>query len=248
MSNSYITMEESDTGKKIRGILRTIGGEDVFMQAIVMYRGGIFNPLLLVAQDLGVAPITTMFTAKEDETQSTTATHYRVLSREKFDATTYGVDSTLEKNITTTTDNTTVINCARFFMPERFGEMLNLDGGTVKFQALVYLKSANASGTAYLQQIIFKLRKLTANDTYTDLATKTVTVNLSTTTTDYSIFALVVAYAPVIDDSTIDTDEQLVLEITTNGKGSSASYACYHKLDFTVGTEHTTVEIYTEEG
>jgi hypothetical protein len=241
-------MEESETGRKVRGILRTIEGNDVFVQAVYLIRSGIFNPLLLVAQDLGVAPITTMFTAKEDETQSTTATHYRVLSREKFDASTYGVDATLEKNTTGTSDNSTIINGARFFLPERFGELLNLDGGTAKFQALVYYKSANASATATFQQLIFKLRKLTANDTYTDLATKTVTLNLATTTTDYSVSALVVAYAPIIDDSFVDTDEQLVLEISTNGKTSNASYACYTKLDFSPGYENTTVELYTEEG
>lgn len=247
MTNSYITMEEADSGKKVRGVLRTVEGESVFMQGVVMYRAGIFNPLLLVAQDLGVASITTMFTAKEDNSQGSTATHYRVLAREYFDATTYGVDSTLEKYITGTGDNTTIIDAARFFLPERFGESLNLDGGTVKFQTLVYLKAVS-DGTAYLQQIIFKLRKLTANDTYTDLATKTVTLTLSTATTDYSIFALVVAYTPIIAASTVDTDEQLCLEITTTGKTSTADHACYHKLNFAPGTENTSIELYTEEG
>jgi hypothetical protein len=248
MANDSIKIEESEAGQLIRTVSRTIDGETVHMQGVVLYRAGLNTAFLVYAQDMGYARITTMFNAKEDNSQATTNSHARVLSRDTFPLDVIGADSTLEKTTQSTSDNTTVIDAARFFLPETVVESLNLDGATVKFCALVDQKSNNGSGTANLQQVIFKLRKLTANDTYTDIATATVTVNQTTTATSYGTPYSVVAYAPAIAGSTLDTDEQLVLEITTKGKISNASYICTHRLSFTVGQGYTFVELYHEEG
>lgn len=194
----------------------------------------------LYAQHSGTSTNTLPFTAKYDEAQTTSATQYQVLTRRLHPDSLVSVVSSREYTTTSTGDNTTLVNGIKFFLDESFAATLTIVK-SVRFRTVIQLKSSNASGTAYLQRVIFKLRALTANDTYRDLAEKTVTVNASTTSTSY-VNEAVIGVVKIDTDQALTTGEKLVLEITTDGKGSSGSYTTYHNILFTAGSSETYVE------
>jgi hypothetical protein len=184
--------------------------------------------------------ITLPFTAKADDGQSTTATQAQVMTRRQAPASLANAVSAKEVSSTSTADNTTFINAMRFFVDEKFLSTVNVLG-TVRFKTLIQVKSSSASGTAYLQRVTFKLRALTANDTYRDIATRTVTVNFSTTSTSY-VDKEVIATVEITSDQSIATGEKLLVEVSTDGKGSSASYTTYHNIKFTINSAESYVE------
>lgn len=244
MADTEIRVSDRSSGEYVRTIEKTINSLDVNQQVITPFAGGILQNLRLYVQDLGDDTITLPFTAKSDESQSTSATQSQILTRELLPYDLEGVTEEIEKTTQSATNYTKVINKVRFFLDEKLLETLQLNG-TVKFQVKVGVKSNNTAGTAHLQQIIFSLVKLTAIDTYTTLGTKTVTVDMSTATTGYvekTVRAIVDAAS-----KEIATTDKLVLEITTNGKISDATYICTHKISYRADTDDTWVEIGVEE-
>jgi hypothetical protein len=264
MTDSYITVIDQTSGTKVRGVAKTVGGQSTYAQAYVTYRAGLMNYLTLFAQVMGTSNGTTgapdlggIITLPSSRTAkvcdltgyTTQATHNHILTRRAMPSDVIGADPVAvgvnycEATTVGISDNTTV-NQIRFFFEERLLESLLVDG-VVKCRTTVSLKSANASGTAYMQQVIFKLRLLTATDTYTDIGTVTVPVTFSNATTTYvdkSVYGLI----PVTSGS-INKDQTLVLEIITTGKVSNASYAASHKISFDPGSSRTYVEIPIEE-
>lgn len=250
MTDSAITVTDQETGEEVRTITRLVGGATHHIQGVVPYRAGIMNYWTLFGQELGngslgdVITLKSSRTAKPDESGSTTGSQYRVLTRRPFPSDTISAAGYIEKTTQSTSDNTTVINCCRFFLDEAIQEDL-LINGSIRVRLAVGVKTNNASGTAYLQQVVVKLRQLTATDTYSDVATKTVTVTTSNATTSYVDKSVVVNLS--VSAGTIDKDDDLLLEITTNGKISNASYVCTHILYFNAGTSRCYVEIPVEE-
>ena len=243
MSDTEIRVIDQSTGEYVRTVERTVNSIGVNMQSIVKFRGAIQQMLTLYAQHIGDDTITLPYQAKSDETESSSATQKQILTRRPSPSDLEGVVNSIEKT-TQATVTTTVINCMRFFLDEKLIETLQLNA-TIRFRVTVAVKTNNVSGTAHLQQVVFKLRKLTANDTYTTLGTKTVTVNIENATTTYvekSVLGIVDASA-----QTLATGEKLLLEVLTNGKITNASYVCTHKLSYDAGTSKTYCDIGVEE-
>lgn len=252
MTDSYIIIEEDTAGEYVRTLDREVTAAgvatNVKMQGVVAYRAGILNIVPLFLQDLGDATITLPYSAKSDETAGSSTSQTRVLTRRLFPSDTNVADAYLEKTTQATDDNTTVINCARFFLAEELQEALQLLG-TVFFRLSIGIKTNNASGTAYLQGVVVKLRKLTAADTYTDIASATITATPTNATTSFVYYSFV-AFADVsmgAEDPVLDTDEKLLVEVTTKGKISNASYICTHRLRFDPGVSYGFVDFPTEE-
>jgi len=244
MSDTEIRVLDQASGEYVRTIERTINSIGVNMQGIVPFRGAVQQWLTLYAQHVGDDTITLPYQAKSDETEAASTTQKQILTRRPSPSDLEGVVNSIEKTTQATGDNTTVINCMRFFLDEKLLETLQING-TIRFRVTVAVKTSNTSGTAHLQQIVFKLRKLTANDTYTTLGTKTVTVSITNATTAYvekSVLGLIDASA-----KSLATDEKLLLEVLTNGKISNASYVCTHRLSYDAGTSKTYCEIAVEE-
>lgn len=244
MTDTEIRVLDQASGEFVRTIERTVNSVAVNMQANVGFRGAIQQWLTLYAQHMGDDTITLPFQAKSDETEASSATQKQILTRRPTPSDLEGVVNSIEKTTQAIGDNTTVINCMRFFLDEKLLETLQLNA-TIRFRVTVAVKTNNVSGTAHLQQVVFKLRKLTAADTYTTLGTKTVTVNITNATTTYiekSVVAIVDASA-----QTLATGEKLLLEVLTNGKISNASYVCTHRLSYDAGTSKTYCEIAVEE-
>ena len=246
MTDTEIRVLDQTTGEYVRTIERTVNSISVNMQSMVKFRGAIQQWWTLYAQHIGDDTITLPYQAKSDESESASTTQKQVLTRRPApsDPPLAGFVSSIEKTTQATGDNTTVINGMRFFLDEKLLETLQLNA-TIRFRATVGVKTNNTSGTAHLQQVLFKLRKLTAADTYTTLGEKIVTINLQNATTTYaerSVIALIDASA-----QTLATGEKLLLEITTNGKISNASYICTHRLSYDTGTSKTFCEIAVEE-
>ena len=244
MTDTEIRVTDQTAGEYVRTIERTVNSIGVNMQGIVKFRGAIQQWLTLYAQHTGDDTITLPYQAKSDETEASATTQKQVLTRRPSPSDLEGVVNSIEKTTQATVDNTTVINCMRFFLDEKLPETLQLNA-TIRFRVTVAVKTNNISGTAHLQQVVFKLRKLTANDTYTTLGTKTVTVNITNATTTYvekSVIAIVDASA-----QSIATGDKLLLEVLTNGKISNASYICTHRLSYDAVTSKSFVEIGVEE-
>ena len=244
MSDTEIRVPDQASGEYVRTIERTINSLGVNMQGVVPVRGAIQHWFTLYAQHIGDDTITLPYQAKSDESESASTTQKQILSRRPSPSDLEGVVNSIEKTTQATGDNTTVINCMRFFLDEKLLETLQLNA-TIRFRVTVAVKTNNVSGTAHLQQVIFKLRKLTAADTYTTLGTKTVTVNITNATTTYvekSVLGIVDASA-----QTLATGEKLLLEVLTNGKITNASYICTHRLSYDAGTSKTYCEIGVEE-
>lgn len=212
----------------------------VYVSALGAALVPITDVLTLYAQSYADGTITLPFTAKADEAQTTSATQAQVLTRRLAPVSLANAVSAKEVSKTMTGDNTVFVDGMKFFLDEKLLMALNIVG-TVRFKTLVQVKSANASGTAYLQRVTFKLRALTANDTYRDIATRIVTVNVSTASTTY-VDKEVIGTVDITSDQSITTGEKLLLEITTDGKASSGSYAAYHNLKFSVASGETYVE------
>lgn len=244
MTDTEIRVLDQATGEYVRTVERTVSAVAVNMQGMVKFRGAIQQWLTLYAQHIGDDTITLPYQAKSDETEASSTTQKQVLTRRPSPSDLEGVVTSIEKTTQAIGDNTTVINCMRFFLDEKLLETLQLNA-TIRFRVTVGVKTSNTSGTAHLQQVIFKLRKLTAADTYTTLGEKTVTVNIQNATTTYiekSVIALIDASA-----KTLAVGEKLLLEVTTNGKISDASYTCTHRLSYDAGTSKSFVEIAVEE-
>ena len=243
MADTEIRVIDQSTGEYVRTVERTVNSIGVNMQSIVKFRGAIQQMLTLYAQHIGDDTITLPYQAKSDETESSSATQKQILTRRPSPSDLEGVVNSIEKT-TQATGTTTVINCMRFFLDEKLIETLQLNA-TIRFRVTVAVKTNNVSGTAHLEQVVFKLRKLTANDTYTTLGTKTVTVNIENATTTYvekSVLGIVDASA-----QTLATGEKLLLEVLTNGKITNASYVCTHRLSYDAGTSKTYCDIGVEE-
>lgn len=244
MTDDEIRVTDQASGEYVRTIERTVNAKAVNMQGMVKFRGGIQQWLTLYAQHIGDDNITLPFQAKSNEDESSSTSQKQVLTRRPSPSDLEGVVNSIEKTTQGTGENTTVINGMRFFLDEKLIEELQLNA-TIRVRVTVAVKTDNVSGTAHLQQVVFKLRKLTANDTYSDIVTKTVTVSIQNATTDYvekSVVALIDASA-----KKIETANKLLLEITTNGKISNASYICTHRLSYDAGTSKSFIDIGVEE-
>lgn len=244
MSDTEIRVLDQVSGEFVRTIERTVNAVDVNMQSVIPFRGAIQRWLTLYAQHIGDDTITLPYQAKSDETESASVTQKQILTRRPTPSDLEGVVNSIEKTTQATGDNTAVINGMRFFLDEKVLETLQLNA-SIRFRATVAVKTNNVLGTAHLQQVVFKLKKLTADNTYTTLGTKTVTVGITNATTTYvekSVVALVDASA-----QTLATNEKLLLEVLTNGKITNASYICTHRLSYDAGTSKTYCEIAVEE-
>lgn len=244
MTDTEIRVPDQAAGEYVRTIERTVNSLGVNIQCMVGFRGAIQQWLTLYAQHIGDDTITLPYQAKSDETESSSTTQKQVLTRRPSPSDLEGVVNSIEKTTQATGENTTVINCMRFFLDEKLLETLQLNA-TIRFRVTVAVKTNNVSGTAHLQQVVFKLRKLTANDTYTTLGTKTVTVSITNATTTYvekSVLGIIDASA-----QTLAAGEKLLLEVLTNGKITNASYICTHQLSYDAGTSKTYCEIGVEE-
>jgi len=244
MTDTEIRVLDQASGEFVRTIERTVNSVAVNMQGLVKFRGAIQQWLTLYAQHIGDDTITLPYQAKSDESEASSTTQKQVLTRRPMPSDLEGVVNSIEKTTQATTDNTVVISGMRFFLDEKLLETLQLNG-TVRFRVTLAVKTNNAAATAYLQKVVFSVRKLTGNDTYTTLGTKTVTVNISNATTTYvekSVIGIV-----DLSGQTLLTGEKLVLEITTNGKITNATYICTHRLSYDASTSKTFVEISVEE-
>jgi hypothetical protein len=244
MTDTEIRVLDQASGEYVRTIERTVNGIAVNMQANVGFRGAIQQWLTLYAQHLGDAVFVLPYQAKSDESEAASAEQKQILTRRPTPSDLEGVVNSIEKTTQATGNNTTVINCMRFFLDEKLLETLQLNA-SVRFRATVAVKTNNVSATAHLQQVRFKLRKLTADNIYTTLLTKTVTANIENATTTY-VEKSVIAILDV-DAQSLATGEKLLLEVLTNGKITNASYICTHRLSYDAGTSKTYCEIAVEE-
>jgi ribosomal protein L9 len=203
-----------------------------------------FTWLTLYAQHLGDGSITLPYQAKSDESQGASATQQQILTRRPMPSDLEGIINEIEKTTQSTSDNTTVIDGLRFFLDEKLNKALNLNG-TVRVRTTAAVKTNNVSGTAHLQQIVITLKKLTAANTYTSLGTQTVTVNITNATTAYAEKSVVATFD--LSSKNVETGDKLLVEITTNGKITNASYVCTHRISFDAGTSKTYAEIGIKE-
>jgi hypothetical protein len=266
MVESSITVKDQSSGVEARtykktALLSTGSEGDSYAQAVVPLRGSVGSWLTLYAQKYNAYNPTDATIYGEKMTlpgsmtakyyngaSSSTATQLYVLRRRPLPSDIYAPGSGTSNYFEGTTQSTTdeaVIDQLRFFLAEGLLDTLRLTG-SVQFKAKLSLKTSNASGTATLTSVTFKLRKLTATDTYTDIGSKTVTLGLTSTATtyvDYSVVADIQLVTPVV----VDTDEVLLLEVSTVGKNSSESYTTTHKVSFSLGTSETFVDLMVED-
>lgn len=260
MSESSITVMDMSSGEEVRTITR--GSSPTYHQQVVTpFCGQIGSWLTLFAQRYsGHSPTdSTIYgetftlpgslSAKwHGGAASATTQQVCVLRRRPLPSGLYapgsGSPSVFEAT-TTSTSATTIIDAYRFFLVEPFLDAVPLSK-QVQFKTLVGIKTANTAATAYLTEVSFKLRKLTGADTYTDIVSKAVPVNLSNATKTYVDYAIVAdAWIPAL--VSVSPGEVLVLEISTKGYTSSTSYAASHRLCHSIGSSDTFIEIMVED-
>ena len=260
MSESSITVMDMSSGEEVRTLTR--GTSPVSHQQVVTpFCGEVGSWLTLFAQRYsGHSPedstiYSETFTLPNNLTakwhggaSSATAQQVCVLRRRPLPEGLYlpgSNDPASFEATTTSTSAATVINSYRFFLVEPFLDTITLSK-QVQFKTNVSVKTGNTSATAYLTGITFKLRKLTDDDTYTDIVSKTVPANISNATTTYVNYSFV-ADAWIPTPVTVSPSEVLVLEISTAGKTTDDSYAAYHRLNHGRGTSDTFIEIMVED-
>ena len=266
MTESDVTVKDGDAATAdVRCILRSVSAANKAMQGVIAYRAGLQNYLTLFAQVMGTSDPTTgapllggyitlpsSRTAKQQDTSgfTTQGTQNHILTRRALPSDVFGADPAAigvnydERSSVATADNSTIINALRFFFEEGLSEDMLVDGA-IRFRTTVSLKSSSTSGTASLQRVTFKLRQLSTTNTFEEIGSFIATCTLTNATTTYvdkSIYAVIPVTAQKIEKA-----KTLVLEITTDGKSSNASYSVYHKISFDPGTSRTYVEIPIEE-
>lgn len=262
MTESDITVLDMTSGEEVRTITRDIGGTTKHMQIVTPYCGVIGSWLTYYAQKYSAHLPTdnpiygTTFTLPGNLTAkwfggaaSAQTTQLYILRRRPLPNTLYspGTNS-VEKTIFTTqstTDNTVVVNALRFFLIEPLLDALTISK-MVQFKAMVGVYTENASATAHLQGVTFSLLKLTGNDTYTSITSASIPINIINQTTTEIQYSFI-ADAPVTTPVTVYPGEVLVLEISTEGKSTDASYKAYHSIFHTRGTSQTFIELLVED-
>jgi len=260
MPDSSITVIDMTSGEEVKTITR--GTSPVLHQQVVTpFCGEVGSWLTLFAQRYsGHTPqdatiygetytLPNSLTAKwHGNAGSATSKQVCVLRRRPLPGGLYlpgSNDPSSFEATTTSTSAATVINSYRFFLVEPFLDTITLSK-QVQFKTSISIKGASTSATAYLTEVNFSLRKLTSSDTYTTIVTKAVPANISNATTTYVDYSFV-ADAWIPTPVTVSPSEVLVLEISTYGMTSNASYAAYHKLNHSRGSSDTFIEIMVED-
>ena len=249
MTDATIVVTSQTSGSKVRTVERNVGSDTLdHMQSMTVFKAGIQSIWRLYAQHLGAATITipNSLTVKPDDSAAARNTQSQVLTEKLYPSSLSGVVSYLEKYSNPTSDNTSIISGLRFFIVHDLLESLYLSGKAI-VKVTVQLKTSNASGTAYLQQITAKLRAAIPGGTpFVDFGTTTITVSVSTTRTDYQEYSFLI---PVTLTGTVNisTPHQLILDLSTLGKISNASYNVYHKIMFRPEIPDTYINIPVEE-
>lgn len=230
-----ITDQTDQSVDLFRSIERTVNGEDVLIQGVTNYSAGILRRVVMAAQAFGgtngaTITLPSSWTAKKDEQTGTTtgATQQYVILRRPQPSDNEGAVAVVEGSVAS---GTTILDRARFFSIEDFLEPVTIYG-PVKFWANVNVKSSSTTACT-LTGVTFRLRTLTATDTYGDVTaatTKTLAAAISNATTGYVTASAKTVYvtADVATPLVLAAGQRLVLEVTllgTVGAGMTAT-AC----------------------
>lgn len=201
----------------------------------------ILDWLTLYCQHTGDDTLTLPYTAISSVLPSvaTATTTKYILTRRLVPADLSNVVSIIENTTTTSANDVSIIN-VRFFLDENLVNDLLL-AGAMRAKISADVKSSSTTA-CYLTSVTLSLKKLTAADTFTTIATKTVTLNASNATAAYVAAKSIIATLPISPEVIVTPSEKLCFEVLTTGKAGSGM-TCTHKLIFTAGTSSSYIEL-----
>ena len=114
--------------------------------------------------------------------------------------------------------------------------------GTVDVDAAVSLKTSDSSATATLSSVVIKFGILRSNGVGEEIFSKTLTTNLTSTSTSYEDYSVVVT-GEVDDIYTVEEGDVPYITVTLYGKISDGAQTGYFKLRYGYATSNLRVEI-----